>query len=85
MPRYSWDETKRLENIRRHGLDFEDVSRSFEGPSIDQYDADHSETEDRWRRRDVWLFRGRSLSPLEGGGGQDLRLPTTGRTRRCEF
>jgi uncharacterized DUF497 family protein len=27
-----WDEAKRLENIRRRGLDFEDADLMFDGP-----------------------------------------------------
>jgi uncharacterized protein len=32
--RYEWDEAKRLENLRTHGLDFVDVARVFAGPTF---------------------------------------------------
>ena len=31
---YEWDARKRLQNIERHGIDFEDVTRVFEGPIL---------------------------------------------------
>lgn len=30
--KYEWDATKRLDNIRKHGIDFEDVPTLFNGP-----------------------------------------------------
>ena len=28
---FTWDEAKRLENLRKHGLDFADAERVFDG------------------------------------------------------
>lgn len=33
---FEWDETKRLANIAKHGLDFEDAIDVFFGPHIDE-------------------------------------------------
>lgn len=30
--KFVWDEAKRLSNLRKHGLDFTDAARVFEGP-----------------------------------------------------
>ena len=30
----SWDESKRLQNLAKHGLDFEDCERIFENPAL---------------------------------------------------
>ena len=32
--RYEWDEAKRLQNLRDHGIDFVDVKRVFAGPTF---------------------------------------------------
>jgi uncharacterized protein len=32
--RFEWDEAKRQENVRKHGLDFADAPEIFEGPML---------------------------------------------------
>jgi uncharacterized protein len=32
--RFVWDESKRRENLLRHGIDFRDVPAVFEGPTV---------------------------------------------------
>ena len=32
--RFRWDETKRLANLNKHGLDFADAERVFAGPMV---------------------------------------------------
>jgi uncharacterized DUF497 family protein len=32
--RYTWDETKRQANLKKHGLDFSDAARVFDGPMV---------------------------------------------------
>jgi uncharacterized DUF497 family protein len=32
--RYTWDEPKRLRNLRKHGVDFVDAWRVFSGPVV---------------------------------------------------
>ena len=36
--RYSWDKKKNRENLRRHGVAFEDAVRIFEGPTLEKTD-----------------------------------------------
>jgi hypothetical protein len=36
--RYSWDEDKNQNNLERHGIDFEDAKRIFEGPTVERID-----------------------------------------------
>jgi uncharacterized protein len=36
--KYSWDETKRLKNLKKHRLDFADVSQAFSGPTLTMSD-----------------------------------------------
>jgi hypothetical protein len=35
---YSWDEKKNRENLRRHGVAFEDAVRIFDGPTLEKID-----------------------------------------------
>lgn len=44
--KYSWDETKRLKNLKKHCLDFADASRIFNGPTLTMVDdgPDYGET-----------------------------------------
>lgn len=47
--KFEWDENKRRENIRKHGIDFHDVPMVFDGPMLVRLDTrtDYGE-EDRW-------------------------------------
>jgi uncharacterized DUF497 family protein len=45
---FEWDEAKNRENIRKHGLDFEDVWEVFEGPLRVNLDTRADYGEDRW-------------------------------------
>lgn len=44
--RYEWDENKRKTNIQQHGIDFADVIRIFDGPTVEMLDDrfDYGET-----------------------------------------
>lgn len=43
-----WDETKRRENIARHGLDFADAWQLFEHPTVTWPDDRFDYGEERW-------------------------------------
>ena len=46
---YEWDSDKEVENIRKHGIDFDTAILVFEDDfCLERYDAAHSETEDRY-------------------------------------
>ncbi len=45
---FEWDEEKNEQNIRDHGIDFNDAKEIFDGPTIESLDADHSVEEDRY-------------------------------------
>ncbi|MBK5274219.1 MAG: BrnT family toxin [Desulfuromonadales bacterium] len=44
--KYSWDETKRLNNLKKHRLDFAEAFRVFDGPTLTMLDdsIDYGET-----------------------------------------
>ena len=45
---FKWDERKRVENIRKHGFDFQDASEIFHGPRLTRLDTRFDYGEDRW-------------------------------------
>ena len=46
--RFVWDERKNRENIRKHGIDFEDVPDLFTRPMLLWLDTRRDYGEDRW-------------------------------------
>ncbi len=36
--KFEWDEVKRTENLRKHGIDFIDIFELFEGPMLTRLD-----------------------------------------------
>ena len=45
---FEWDEGKNRENIRKHGLDFNDAWEIFAGPLSPELDLRSDYGEDRW-------------------------------------
>jgi len=45
---FEWDEAKNLENIRKHEIDFADVSEMFDGAMLIELDDRFDYGEDRW-------------------------------------
>jgi uncharacterized DUF497 family protein len=45
---YEWDEAKSRENIAKHGIDFADTHRIFEGPMLVRPDDRQDYGEERW-------------------------------------
>jgi uncharacterized protein len=46
--RFVWDQNKKRENVRKHGIDFRDVIDMFKQPMLVQLDARQDYGEDRW-------------------------------------
>ena len=55
-PGFEWDEAKNQANIRKHGVDFRDAVKIFQGPTLDRID----------RRFDYGEERTFSLGDLDG-------------------
>ena len=49
FPRYTWDRAKRLRNLSKHGIDFADAARVFEGPTVTAEDERASYGERRFQ------------------------------------
>jgi uncharacterized protein len=46
---FGWDPVKANENLRNHGVSFEQVAELFLDPlAVSVFDQEHSETEERW-------------------------------------
>ena len=45
---FDWDEAKRSENIRKHGIDSVDLPEVSNGPMLVRLDTQHEYGEDRW-------------------------------------
>ena len=46
--RFEWDERKNQLNIEKHGLDFADTHKVFDGPMLIRLDTRYEYGEDRW-------------------------------------
>ena len=46
---FLWDDAKRRRVLRRHGVDLASVPKVFDGPTLEEFDFDHSDSEDRSR------------------------------------
>ena len=71
---FEWDEIKAEENLRKHGISFEEAKTVFNDPlSITIYDPDYSTDEDRYL--DVGLSSaGRMLVVCYTERGANIRL-----------
>jgi uncharacterized protein len=45
---FVWDEKKNRDNIRKHSIDFRDVTALFNHPMLVRLDTRHDYGEDRW-------------------------------------
>ena len=45
---YEWDEAKRRDNLRKHGVDFQEAAAMFTAPSLRWLDKRADYGEDRW-------------------------------------
>lgn len=74
--RFTWDERKNRENIRKHGVSFEEASTIFSGfPLQVYYDPDHSRAEERYIAVG-FSERGRALLVVhcENRKGTEIRI-----------
>lgn len=55
--RYTWDETKRQTNLAKHGLDFADASKVFDGPLVLFEDRRSDYGEQRMIGIGLWISR----------------------------
>lgn len=69
---FSWDENKRRLNLAKHGVDFRDVARIFEGPLVTVEDTREDYGERRYAA--LGLLEGHVVSVVYTERGDRIRL-----------
>jgi len=80
--RCTWDERKRKSNLRRHGLDFVDAPRVFEGPTVTFEDDRLAYDEQRFVT--LGLLRGLAVSIVHTETPQRIHIISIRRATRNE-
>ena len=83
---FSWDEGKNRENLRKHGLSFEEASTAFSDENARlKHDPDHLQDEDRFIllgfSAKLWLI---VVSHVYRQDGQQIRIVTARKATRNE-
>ena len=69
---FSWDETKRLSNLRKHGIDFRDATKIFRGFTLTAEDDRESYGERRFLT--LGLLEDQVVSIAHTERGDDIRI-----------
>jgi len=72
--RFESDDAKQRRVLRDHRVDLAQLSRLFDGPIIEDFDAAHSHSEDRWRA--IGMLDDRCLVVVYTERGEAIRLIT---------
>lgn len=79
---FEWDEEKRLSNLRKHGIDFEDATEIFDGRFTVTFES-HYQTEER--QRTVGVIRGDVITIVWTQRGPAIRVISARRARKNEI
>ena len=71
---FEWDEVKRKENLRKHGLDFLDAPTLFSGPMLTQLDTREDHGEPRWIGIGILKVICVVVAFTERGDGEVIRI-----------
>lgn len=84
MACFEWDARKKAENIRKHGLDFEDAREVFDSPMLIWLDTREGYGEDRWIG--LGATHGRTVVVVftERDGGETVRIISLRKAKRYE-
>lgn len=79
---FEWDARKNAANVAKHGIDFEDACRVFEGPVLERIDdrQDYRET----RIAAIGIVEGRELFVVYTIRGQNRRMISARKANRDE-
>lgn len=54
--KFGWDEDKNKENIKKHGVPFEEAASIFLNKIMEEPDLDHSENEERYKAVGISVY-----------------------------
>jgi uncharacterized protein len=80
--RFEWDEAKREANLLKHGIDFTDVERVFEGETVTIFDDRFDYGEDRFTT--LGLLEGRVMVIVHTETNNALRRISARKATRNE-
>jgi uncharacterized protein len=80
--RFEWDEQKRLENLRKHGIDFVDAKEIWQGTVLEVPSAQQAHGEQRYIAYGV--LDGRIIAVVFTWRGESRRLISARRARSYE-
>jgi uncharacterized DUF497 family protein len=69
---YEWDEAKRRDNVRKHGIDFAEIDQLFDGLTVTIEDERHACGEQRFIT--MGLLRGRVVVVVHTERGNRIRI-----------
>ncbi len=72
--RFEWDDAKQRKVLRDHRVDLAKLPRFFNGPIIEEFDAAHSHSEERWRA--IGVLDDRCVVVVYTERGETTRLIT---------
>ncbi|NEP12942.1 MAG: BrnT family toxin [Symploca sp. SIO2C1] len=79
---YEWDEAKRLVNLRKHGIDFIDVSTVFDGDTLTVEDNRYNYGEQRFVT--FGLLQGRVVAVVHTEREDCIRIISTRKATKYE-
>jgi uncharacterized DUF497 family protein len=80
--RFEWDEAKRLANLRKHGIDFLDVSFVFEGDTLTVEDNRYDYGEQRFVT--FGLLQGLVVAIVHSDRNDSIRIISARKATRYE-
>lgn len=80
--RFTWDEAKRKQNLKDHGLDFADAQRVFEGPTFTFEDDRFHYDEQRFMT--LGLLQGIPVSIVHTETKDHIHIISFRKATRCE-
>ncbi|MCC6426446.1 MAG: BrnT family toxin [Phycisphaerales bacterium] len=81
---FDWDDQKAEDNLRKHGVRFEDAQMVFGDPcALTLHDREHSTTEDRFITIGLALT-GELLTVIHAERGDDIRIISARKATRSE-
>ncbi len=78
----TWDDAKREQNIKDHGIDFADIDAFFDGDLLTREDAWHAYLEQRFQS--IGVYNGAALFVVWTPRGEEADIPHLISARKAE-